>query len=149
MELIAQNKKAFHDYFIEKRYEAGMVLTGTEIKSIRGGKVNIKESYAEIINGEVFIKGMNISPYLYGGVYNEDPTRLRKLLLHRAEINKLIGYIAQKGYTLVPLKIYINDKGLAKLEIGIAKGKQKHDKRHVHAEKDADRKIQRALKDGF
>jgi SsrA-binding protein len=139
--LIASNKKARHAYFIEDTIEAGIVLTGTEVKSIRQGKVNIKESYASIENGEVFITGMHISPYEQGNIYNVDPVRKRKLLLHRREIRKLIGETQQKGFTLVPLSIYLKD-GLVKVEIALAKGKKLYDKRQTMAKKDAERRIQ-------
>lgn len=145
--LIANNKKARHEYFIDDVLEAGIVLTGTEVKSIRQGKANIKESYAVIKDGELFITGMHISPYEMGNRYNADPLRTRKLLLHKREINKLIGLTQQKGNTLVPLRLYLNEKGLVKLEIGIARGKKLHDKRHDIAKKDANRDIQRALRD--
>lgn len=145
--LIANNKKARHEFFIEDTVEAGIVLTGTEVKSIRMGKANIKESYAVINNAEIFIQGMHISPYEMGNRYNPDPLRVRKLLLHRKEIDKLIGYTMKKGYTLVPLKLYINPKGLVKLELGIAKGKKLHDKRSDIAKKDANRDMQRALRE--
>lgn len=139
--LIASNKKARHEYFIEDTLEAGIVLTGTEVKSIRQGKVNIKESYASIENGEVFITGMHISPYEQGNIYNVDPVRKRKLLLHRREIRKLIGETQQKGFTLVPLSIYLKD-GLVKVEVALAKGKKLYDKRQTMAKKDAERRIQ-------
>ncbi len=145
--LIANNKKARHEYFIEDVIEVGLVLKGTEVKSIRMGKANIKEAYAVIKQGEIFIQGMHISPYEMGNRFNEDPMRVRKLLLHKKEINKLIGLTQQKGYTLTPLRLYLNEKGLVKLEIGIAKGKKLHDKRHDLAKKDANRDIQRALRD--
>ncbi|MBN2797421.1 MAG: SsrA-binding protein SmpB [Clostridia bacterium] len=145
--LIANNKKARHEYFIEDVIETGIVLTGTEVKSIRMGKANIKESYAVIKNGEIFIQGMHISPYEMGNRFNTDPLRVRKLLLHKREINKIIGLTQQKGYALTPLRLYLNEKGLVKLEIGIAKGKKLHDKRHDLAAKDANRDIQRALRD--
>lgn len=122
--LIANNKKAYYEYFIEDKFEAGVVLKGTEVKSIRMGRVNIKESYAQVTNGEVFIHGMHISPYEMGNRYNEDPIRPRKLLLHRREINRLIGYIQQKGLTLIPLKIYISPKGLVKVQLGVGRGKK-------------------------
>lgn len=145
--LIANNKKARHEFFIDEVIEAGIVLKGTEVKSIRMGRANIKESYAVVNNGEVFVQGMNITPYEMGNRYNPDPMRTRKLLLHKREINKLIGLVQKKGFTLVPLRLYINDKGLVKLEIGIARGKKLHDKRHDLAKKDANRDIQRALRD--
>lgn len=139
--LIASNKKARHEYFIEDTLEAGIVLTGTEVKSIRQGKVNIKESYASIENGEVFITGMHISLYEQGNIHNVDPIRKRKLLLHRREIRKLIGETQQKGFTLVPLSIYLKD-GLVKVELALAKGKKLFDKRQTMAKKDAERRIQ-------
>lgn len=139
--LIASNKRARHEYFIEDTLEAGIVLTGTEVKSIRQGKVNIKESYASIENGEVFITGMHISPYEQGNIHNVDPIRKRKLLLHRREIRKLIGETQQKGFTLVPLSIYLKD-GLVKVELALAKGKKLFDKRQTMAKKDAERRIQ-------
>ena len=127
--LVANNKKAYHDYFIEETYEAGIVLTGTEIKSVRQGKVSIKESYAKIENSEMILYGMNISPYEQGNRYNVEPLRPRKLLLHKQEIRKLIGYTTIKGLTLVPLKMYINEEGRAKVEIAVARGKKNYDKR--------------------
>ena len=127
--LVANNKKAYHDYFIEETYEAGIVLTGTEIKSIRAGKVSIKESYAKIENGEMIVYGMNISPYEQGNRFNVDPLRPRKLLLHKQEIRKLIGYTTLKGLTIVPLTVYINEDGRAKMEIAVARGKKLYDKR--------------------
>lgn len=145
--LIANNKKARHEFFIDEVIEAGIVLKGTEVKSIRMGRANIKESYAVVNDGEVFIQGMNITPYEMGNRFNPDPMRTRKLLLHKREIDKLIGLINRKGFTIVPLRLYINDKGLVKLEIGIARGKKLHDKRHDIAKKDANRDIQRALRE--
>ena len=144
--IVANNKKARHDYFIEEVYEAGIVLTGTEIKSVRGGKVSIKESYAKIENGEMIIYGMNISPYEHGNRFNTDPLRPRKLLLHKEEIRKLIGYTTLKGLTIVPLSMYINEEGRAKLEIAVARGKKNYDKRDDMAKKDAARKIDQAMK---
>jgi SsrA-binding protein len=146
IKLLAQNKKAWHDYFIEETYEAGIVLYGTEVKSIRGGKVSIKESYAEIKDGEVFVTGMNVTPYDFGNRYNQDPLRVRKLLLHKREIAKLTNYTTREGYTLVPLKVYINERGLMKVLIAVAKGKKLYDKRDTMAKKDADRHIQKTLK---
>ncbi|MBO5666164.1 MAG: SsrA-binding protein SmpB [Firmicutes bacterium] len=145
--LLANNKKARHDYFIEEVYEAGLVLTGTEIKSLRQGRVNLKESYAKIEKGEVFIYNMHISPYEQGNRYNVDPLRERKLLLHKQEIRKLIGYTTQKGLTLVPLQIYINEKGLVKMEIAVARGKKLYDKREDIAKRDAGRRMERMMKD--
>ncbi len=146
MKVIANNKKARHEYFVDEVYEAGLVLTGTEIKSIRNGKVSIKEAYAKIINGEVLILGMNISPYEQGNRFNVDPLRPRKLLLHRREINKLIGKIKVGGVTLIPLRIYLNDRGRAKIEIAVARGKKLYDKRDTIAKRDTERKMQRAMK---
>ena len=146
MKVIANNKKARHEYFVDEVYEAGLVLTGTEIKSIRNGKVSIKEAYAKIINGEVVILGMNISPYEQGNRFNVDPLRPRKLLLHRREINKLIGKIKVGGVTLIPLRIYLNDRGRAKIEIAVARGKKLYDKRDTIAKRDTERKMQRAMK---
>lgn len=146
IKLVANNKKARHDYFIEETYEAGIVLTGTEIKSVRQGKVSIKESYAKVEDGEMIIYGMNISPYTFGNRFNVDPLRPRKLLLHKREIQKLIGYTTQKGLTLVPLKMYINDKGLAKVQIAVARGKKDYDKRDSIAKRDADRRMKQAMK---
>jgi SsrA-binding protein len=140
--VMARNKKARFDYFIEATYEAGLVLTGTEVKSIRQGKVNLRDSYAQIENGEVFVTGMHISPYEQGNIYNRDPLRKRKLLLNRSEIRKLIGLTTQKGYSLIPLSIYIKG-GLVKLELAIAIGKKQYDKRESMAKKDAERRMQR------
>jgi SsrA-binding protein len=148
VKIVAQNKKARHDYFIEQTLEAGIVLSGTEVKSIRQGKVNLKESYATVDHGEVFINGMHISPYEQGNIQNKDPLRNRKLLLHRFEINKLIGYIQQKGMTLVPIQLYLK-KGKVKLELGLAKGKKLYDKRDDIAERDAKREIDRKLKESL
>ncbi len=147
--LIANNKKAYHDYFIEETYEAGIVLTGTEIKSVRQGKVSIKESYAKIENSEMILYGMNISPYEQGNRYNVEPLRPRKLLLHKQEIRKLIGYTTMKGLTLVPLKMYINEEGRAKVEIAVARGKKNYDKREDIARRDAKRDIDRKMKERY
>ena len=144
--LVANNKKARHDYFIEEVYEAGIVLTGTEIKSVRAGKVSIKESYAKIEKGEMWVYGMNISPYEQGSRFNVDPLRPRKLLLHKQEIRKLIGYTTLKGMTLVPLNMYINEDGRAKMELAVARGKKNYDTREDMAKKDAARKIDKAMK---
>src|SRR5699024_1070560 len=144
-QVMANNKKAWHEFFIEDTYEAGIVLKGTEVKSIRQGKVSIKESYCEIRNGEVFIVGMHISPYEQSNTfYTIDPLRSRKLLLSKREINKLIGKTTEKGYTLIPLRVYIR-KNLVKVEIAIAKGKKLYDKRETLAKKDAQRRIERTL----
>ena len=144
--LVANNKKARHDYFIEEIYVAGIVLTGTEIKSIRAGKVSIKESYAKIENGEMIVYGMNISPYEQGNRFNADPLRPRKLLLHKQEIRKLIGYTTLKGLTIVPLTVYINEDGRAKMEIAVARGKKLYDKRDDIAKRDAERRMAKAAR---
>ena len=144
--VVAKNKKARHDYFIEDTYEAGLVLTGTEIKSIRQGKVSIKESYARIRNGEAFIHGMNISPYEQGNIFNRDPLRPKKLLAHKMQIRKLNAQQMQEGLTLVPLSIYLSD-GLVKLELGVCKGKKNYDKRDAMQERDTQREMQRAMRD--
>ncbi len=140
---IARNKKARHDYFIEETYETGIVLVGTEVKSIRQGKINLKDCYANIKNGEVFVYNLHISPYEQGNIYNVDPVRPRKLLLNKREIRKLIGYITQQGYSLIPLSVYMKN-GLVKLELSVAKGKKLYDKRHDIAKRDAERRMQRA-----
>jgi SsrA-binding protein len=145
VKIIAKNKKAYHDYFIEDTYEAGISLAGTEVKSIRNGGVNLKDSYAEVVKGQVFVHNMHISPYEKGNIFNKDPLRTRVLLLHKYEINKLIGYVQQKGYTLIPLSVYLKGS-LVKVELGVAKGKQLHDKRHAIAERDAQRDIQREMR---
>lgn len=145
VKLIANNKKAYHDYFIEETYETGIALHGTEVKSLRMGKCSIKESFVRIENGEVFIYGMHISPYEKGNIFNKDPLRVRKLLLHRGEINKMTGKIAEKGYTLVPLRVYFNGS-LAKVEIGLAKGKKLYDKRQDIAKKDQRREAEKEFK---
>ncbi len=142
---IAQNKKARHDYFIEDTYEAGIELTGTEVKSVRQGRVNLKESYASIDHGEVFIKGMHVSPYEQGNIFNVDPIRNRRLLLHRYEINKLIGAIQQKGYSLIPLKVYLKGS-LVKVQLATGRGKKNYDRRADIADRDAKRRIAKELK---
>lgn len=143
---IAENRKARHDYFLEEGFEAGISLSGTEVKSIREGKVNLKDSYAEIVNGEVFVCNMHISPYDKGNIYNVDPLRERKLLLHKSEINKLIGYVAQKGYTLIPVSLYLKS-GRVKVNLAVAKGKKDYDKRDSMLEKAAKRDVERQLKE--
>ena len=143
--LIANNKKAYHDYFIEDTYEAGIELAGTEVKSMRMGKCSIKESFIQIDRGEVFVYGMHISPYEKGNIFNKDPLRTRKLLLHQYEIRKIAGKIAEKGYTLVPLKVYFKGS-LVKVEIGVAKGKKLYDKRQDIAKKDQKREAEREFK---
>ncbi|WNS75003.1 SsrA-binding protein SmpB [Bacillus sp. DTU_2020_1000418_1_SI_GHA_SEK_038] len=144
--MIAQNKKAYHDFAIEETYEAGIVLQGTEIKSIRAGKVNLKDSYARIDKGEIFLIGMHISPYEQGNRYNHDPLRERKLLLHGKEISKLIGDTKEIGYSIVPLKLYLKN-GFAKVLIGLAKGKKKYDKREDLKKKEAKREVERAFRE--
>jgi SsrA-binding protein len=143
---IVQNRKARHDYFIEETFEAGIALSGTEVKSLRMGRANLNDSYAAIKNGEVFVYGLHISPYEMGNRFNHDPVRVRKLLLHRYEINKLIGYTQKKGLTLVPLSLYFK-KGKVKVELAVARGKKLYDKRDDIAKKDAMREIDRRLKD--
>ena len=143
--IISKNPVAYHNYSIDDTLEAGIVLTGTEIKSIRSGKVNLKDTYVNIKNGEAYIHGMHISPYEHGNIFNKDPLRTRKLLLNKREINKLLGYTTQKGMSLVPIKIYFKNS-FVKLELGIGKGKKLYDKREDIAKKDAQRKIQRTLK---
>ena len=145
LKLVANNKKAYHDYFIEEKYEAGLVLHGTEVKSLRMGKCSIKEAFLRIENGEVFIYGMHISPYEKGNIFNKDPLRVRKLLLHKSQIQKLIGNSAEKGYTIVPLQVYFSN-GRAKIEIGLAKGKKLYDKRQDIAKKDQKREAEKELK---
>lgn len=142
---ISQNKKAFHDYFVEESFEAGIELAGTEVKSLRDGKVNMRDSWCSIEAGEIFIKGMHISPYEAGNIFNRDPIRPRKLLMHKREIMRLFGYIKKDGYTIVPLSIYFKGSRV-KVQIGLCVGKKLHDKRQDIAKKDAKRDIQRALK---
>lgn len=143
--LIANNKKAYHDYFIDETYETGVALHGTEVKSMRMGKCSIKESFVRIENGEVFVYGMHVSPYEKGNLFNKDPLRVKKLLMHRYEINKLEGKIREKGYTLVPLQVYFK-RGRVKVEIGLARGKKLYDKRESIAKKDARRETEREFK---
>ena len=143
--LIANNKKAYYDYFIEEKYEAGIALVGTEVKSLRQGHCSIKEAFIGIDKGEIFIHHMNISPYEKGNIFNRDPLRTRKLLLHSYEINKLAGQIKEKGYTIMPLKVYLKD-GLIKVEIGLARGKKLYDKRAEIAKKDLRREAEKEFK---
>ncbi len=145
VKLIANNKKAYHDYFIEATYEAGISLAGTEVKSLRMGKCSIKESFIRVENGEVFVYGMHISPYEKGNIFNKDPLRTRKLLLHRVEINKIMGKIKEKGMTLVPLRVYFKGS-LVKVEIGLARGKKLYDKREDIAKKDQRREAEKDFK---
>ncbi len=144
-QVVSTNRKAYHDYFIEETYEAGITLLGTEVKSLREGKANLKDSYALIKGNEIFLLNCHISPYSHGNIQNHDPLRTRKLLLHRKEINKLWGKLTQKGLTLIPLKIYFK-KGKAKVEIGLCKGKKQYEKREVLKEKEARREIERHLR---
>ena len=145
VKLIANNKKAYHDYFIEDKYEAGISLAGTEVKSLRQGKCSIKESFIRIENGEMFVYGMHISPYEKGNIFNKDPLRVKKLLLHKSEINKLTGKIKEKGFTIVPLQVYFKD-GKAKMEIGLCRGKKLYDKRADIAKKDIKREAEKEFK---
>ncbi len=144
-QIVAQNKKARHDYFVLETYEAGIELFGTEVKSIRKGRLNLKDSWCSIDKGEIFVNGMHISPYEQGNIFNRDPMRVRRLLMHKREINRLYGTIKQQGLTLIPLSVYFL-KGRAKLEIGLCKGKKLYDKRETAAKKDAQRDMERAVK---
>ncbi len=146
IKVVAQNKKARHEFFIEESYEAGIVLSGTEVKSIRIGKINLKESYAVVKDGEVFVCNMHISPYEQGNVFNKDPIRDRKLLLHKFQINKILGFIAQKGLTLIPVQVYFK-AGKVKMQLAVARGKKLYDKREDIAKRDAKRDIERRLKE--
>ena len=145
IKLVSQNKKAYHEYFVEETYECGLCLKGTEVKSMRQGRVNLKESFCMIRNGEVFAEGMHISPYEQGNIFNTDPLRPKKLLLHKNEIRKLSGLVSRQGYTLIPLKVYLKD-GRMKLELGLCRGKHLHDKRDSAAERDAKREMERAIR---
>ena len=144
--VVSRNKKAYHDYFVEETYEAGLELFGTEVKSIREGRVNLKDSWCQIKDGEIFALGMHVSPYEKGNIFNRDPLRPKRLLMHKREINKLFGLTKQQGYAIIPLSVYFV-KGRAKLEVGLCKGKKLYDKRAAAAEKDARRDIDRTLKD--
>lgn len=146
IKLVANNKKAYHDYFIEEKYECGISLAGTEVKSIRQGKVSVKEAYVEIDGGEAWIEGMNISPYDHGNLFNRDPVRKRKLLLHKTEIRKLAQAVQQDGYTIVPLSVYFK-RGKVKIEIGLAKGKHSYDKRQDIRKRDITREMERNYRD--
>ena len=148
MKVIAENRKARHDYIIEESFEAGIVLTGTEVKSMRGGRINLKDSYAQIENGELFLHGMHISPYEQGNIFNVDPLRVRKLLMHKKEIMRLLGTTQQQGLTLIPLSVYFKN-GRAKVQVGLCKGKKLYDKRDVAAKKEAERHIEREMKERF
>nr|WP_088369668.1 SsrA-binding protein SmpB [endosymbiont 'TC1' of Trimyema compressum] len=144
---IADNKKAYHDYFILEKIEVGIVLTGTEMKSIRKRRLNLKDSYGTVVKGEIFLEGVHISPFEEGNRFNHEPLRTRKLLLHKRQISRLIGKIKEEGLTLVPLSFYFNERGKVKVSLGLAKGKKLYDKRHVLAKKESDRQIERALKE--
>ena len=144
--VISKNRKAWHDYHIEESYEAGIVLTGTEVKSVRGARVNLKDSYGKVENGEIFLYNMHISPYEQGNRFNHEPLRIRKLLMHKIEISRLSGKIKEKGYALIPLKIYLK-QGLVKIDLGLARGKKLYDKRRDIAERDSKREMERAFRD--
>jgi SsrA-binding protein len=144
--VVATNRKAYHDYFIEEKFEAGIVLRGTEVKSLREGRVNLQDSYASVQANEIFLHHCHISPYSHGNLMNHDPIRTRKLLLHRKEINKLMGKTQQKGLTLVPLRIYFSKRGHAKVELGLAKGKKLYDRRESIKAREAGREVERAIK---
>ena len=144
--IIAQNKKAWHEYFVDEKYEAGIALYGTEVKSIRAGGVNLKDSYCDIKDGEIFVKGMHISPYEQGNIFNREPLRDKKLLMHKREIMKLHGLVSQKGFTLIPLSLYFSGSHV-KVEIGLCRGKKLYDKRDDAAKRDADRVIERSMRD--
>lgn len=146
LKTIAQNKKARHDYFIEESYEAGIELFGPEVKSLRQGRVNLKDSWCSIVEGEIFINGMHISPYEQGNIFNKDPIRVRKLLMHKKEILKLYGTVKQTGYSLIPISIYFKDSRI-KVQVGLCKGKKQYDKRADMAERSAKRDVQRAMKE--
>ncbi len=148
VKIIAQNKKAYHDYFVDEKYEAGIELFGTEVKSIRSGGINLKDSYCMIEEGEIFAVGVHVSPYEKGNIFNRDPYRVKKLLMHKKEINKLLGQITQKGFTLVPLSVYFKGSRL-KMEIGLCRGKKLYDKRDAAAKKQADRDIERTMKERY
>jgi SsrA-binding protein len=144
--VVASNRKAYHDYFIEEKIEAGLILRGTEVKSLRDGRVNLQDSYASVDDGEVYLHHCHISPYSHGNIMNHDPLRARKLLLHRKEINKLIGKTQQKGLTLIPLRIYFSKRGRAKIELALAKGKKQYDRRESIKAREAGREVERAIK---
>ena len=146
VKLIASNRKAYHDYFVEESMEAGIELFGTEVKSARKGKINLKDAWCSIDNGELFVNGMHISPYEQGNIFNRDPYRVRRLLMHKKEIHRLFGLTKQDGYTLIPLSAYFN-RGRLKIQVGLCKGKKNYDKREVMAKRDAQRSIERTLKE--
>ena len=144
--VLVTNRKAYHDYFIEEKFEAGIMLQGTEVKSLREGRVNLQDSYASVKGDEVFLHHCHISPYSHGNIMNHEPLRTRKLLLHRKEIDKLLGKTKQQGLTLIPLRIYFSKRGLAKVELGLAKGKKQHDRRETIKAREASREVERAMK---
>ena len=144
--IIAQNKKAWHEYFVDEKYEAGIALYGTEVKSIRAGKVNLKDAYCDIKDGEIFVMGMHVSPYEQGNIFNKDPLRDKKLLMHKKEIMKLHGLVSQKGFTLIPLSLYFSGSHVT-VEVGLCRGKKMYDKRDDAAKRDADRVIERSMRD--
>lgn len=146
LQTVAQNKKAYHDYFVEESMEAGIELFGTEVKSARKGKINLKDAWCSVDDGELFVNGMHISPYEQGNIFNRDPYRVRRLLMHKKEIHRLLGLTKQDGYTLIPLSAYFN-RGRLKIQVGLCKGKKNYDKREVMAKRDAKRNIERTLKD--
>ena len=146
--VIAQNRKAYHEYFVDEKYEAGIALFGTEVKSLRAGAVNLKDSYCSFKNGELFVVGMHVSPYEHGNIFNRDPLRKRRLLMHKREILKLHGHVAQKGMSLIPLSLYFSGSNV-KVEVGLCRGKKLYDKRDSIAKRDADREIDRKMKDKF
>ncbi|MBQ3416370.1 MAG: SsrA-binding protein SmpB [Ruminococcus sp.] len=146
IKIISNNKKAYHDYFVEEKYEAGIELAGTEVKSLRAGKVNLKDSWCSVVKGELFVNGMHISPYEHGNIWGKDPMRVRRLLMHKREISKLFGLLQQQGYSLIPLSIYFKGSNV-KLEIGLCKGKKLYDKRDAAADRSAKRDIERAMKE--
>lgn len=148
IKIVAQNKKAYHDYFVDDKYEAGIELFGTEVKSIRGGGINLKDSYCMIKDGEIFAVGVHVSPYEKGNIFNRDPYRVKRLLMHKKEINKLLGQITQKGFALVPLSVYFKGSRL-KVEVGLCRGKKLYDKRDAAAKRQADRDIERAQKERY
>jgi SsrA-binding protein len=145
--VVATNRKAYHDYFIEEKYEAGILLQGTEVKSLREGRVNLQDSYASVRGTEIFLHQCHISPYSHGNLMNHEPTRVRKLLLHKMEIHKLLGKTQQKGLTLIPLRIYFSKRGYAKVELGLAKGKKLYDRRESIKAREAGREVERAIKE--
>ncbi len=145
IKIIANNKKAYHEYFVEEKYEAGIELCGTEVKSLRQGKVNLKDSWCNIVDGEIFVNGMHISPYEMGNIFNKDPLRVRRLLMHKREINRLFSKVKLDGYALIPLSLYFKNS-MVKVELGLCKGKKLYDKREAEAKKSAKRDIERAIK---